>query len=792
MRDKSLKGRLRALMTWRVMKRVLKWSTIISLALTALMAAVIAVTFWIYARDPKLPSVEKLKNYDPQQVTRIVVAGKDPQHPQLLGEIYTQRRTMVKYEDLPQLLVDAFVVAEDAGFWEHGGIDYKGMVRAFFVNLGSGKAKQGASTITQQVVKNLLLTPEKTFRRKMQEIILARRLESALTKQEILALYLNQIYFGHGRYGIVEAARYYFGDELKDLSPGEIAMLAGLPKGPEIYSPFKNRKLAEQRQEYVINQLVSHGKLDAAIAQQEINIPLPDKAHDAVASGVAPEIVDLVKKQLVADHGAAAMDTLGAEVYVTLRPDLQVAARTALQKQLRKYDAKHKVGVAIRSAKDSAAEIAKLKRKLPKGAPKAGEIYEAVITAVSDDDKQLDVDLGGVTGAVALTGDHEDRYNPEHEPPSARFHVGDVVEVVMPDPGAASRFDLAPGPEGAVVIIDVKTREVVALVGGYKIRAGGFNRAMQAKRQPGSSFKPFVYATAIATGRYTAASIVNDAPDVYDLWKPKNYGKCCEGPVRLRHALAQSINTVAIRVANDVTPSAVADTAHAMGIESDLPEHLSLSLGSGEVTPLELTNAFATFAAGGVYKPWRVVASIDGASQPEPEPTQAISPQVAYVVLDMMRSVVEDGTAKGAAKGLKIPLVGKTGTSNDERDAWFVGLTPEYAIGVWIGNDNNQPLGAKQTGGAIAAPVAVEVAKSLGNRGKHFERPSGVVEERIDKATGLLASPDADADKSYLEVFVEGTAPTEVAPLPDEVDTTTFVTGEYEDEEPPAAPVANP
>ena len=786
---------MRGWFTWPKVKRALKWSAIGGLVLTALVAAAVAITFWVYARDPKLPSVSALKNYQPKQVTRIVVPGPAGK-PQLLGEIYTQRRSFVAYEDIPELMIDAFIVAEDAGFRDHGGIDYRGMIRAFFVNLFSGEAKQGASTITQQVVKNLLLTPEKTFRRKMQEIILARRLESALSKDEILELYLNQIYFGQGRYGVVEAARYYFGKELKELHAGEIAYLAGLPQAPETIS--KNKERGADRRAYVLNQMLRYDLVTEAEVKRFIDADVPQ--GDRTPPPIAPEVVDLVRAELRAEHGDARLDTLGAEVRVSIKPDLQVAARAALQARLRKYDAKFKVGVPFRkvAADKIDAELAKLKKKLPSGGPQAGEVYPALVTAVHDADQELEVDLGGWTAAVPLAGDDQDRFNPAEKgvrkKPSERFAKGDVIEVVVPrglgDAATATKHGggrmarLAPGPEGAVVVIDVETRKVLALVGGFDGRPGAFNRAVQAKRQPGSTFKPFVYAAAIASGRYTAASIVNDAPDVFDLWKPKNYGKCCEGPVRLRYALAKSINTVAIRVCHEITPAAVAALAHAMGVESELPEHLSLSLGSGEVTPLELTNAFATFATGGKFAPPRIIDAVDGKLAPSAEPTQALAPEVAYVVLDMMTAVMQPGgTAASAGKGLKITVAGKTGTSNDERDAWFVGITPEYAIGVWVGHDDNRELGAKQTGGVVAAPVFVEVLEATGARSRSFERPAGIAEVRIDKATGLLAAEGGPDEASYMEVFVAGTTPTEVAPLPGEVDTDTFVTDEYGDEE---------
>jgi penicillin-binding protein 1A len=794
-----IKAKVRNFFTWRVQKRVLKWSAIVGLALSAVIAAAVAITFWIYASDPNLPTVGQLRNHKPPQVTRIVVPGADGRD-ELIGEIYTQRRTNVAYDDLPQLLIDGFVVAEDAGFWDHGGIDYKGMVRAFFTNLFAGKAKQGASTITQQVVKNLLLTPEKTFRRKMQEIILARRVEDAFTKEQILELYVNQIYFGHNRYGVVEAARFYFGKELKELDAGEIALLAGLPQAPEDISPFKNPKRAKQRQIYVLNQLVAHGKLDAEEAQKFADGPINPVRDANPRLGSVPEIVDLVRRELVAEHGEKGLDTLGATVRVTLRPQLEDAARAALQAGLRRYDAAHDVGRPYKriAADKMTAELTRMGKKLPAAGPERGEIYPAIVVEVHDADKELVVDLGGWKAAVRLTGSDEARFNPDGKSPGERFKVGDMVEVIPLERPAKDAKDapkhnvdvakFAPGPEGAVVVIDVKTRKVLALVGGFAKHAGGLNRAIQSRRQPGSSFKPFVFAAAMAEGRVTPASIINDAPEVYDLWKPKNYGSKFEGPVRLRHALAKSINTVAIRVASDVGPAAVAAMAHAMGIESDLPEHLSLALGSGEVSPLEMTNAMATFAANGRYAPPWIVESVDGQVREQPDPVQALRPDIAYVVVDMMRSVVEEGTAT-KAKALKIPIAGKTGTSNDSRDAWFVGMTPDVVVGVWIGHDDNRPLGSKETGGSTAVPVFVDVMKAFGAKHKKFARPPGVIEARIDKATGLLAAEGAPEGSSYIEVFVDGTAPTEIAPLPGEVDTTTFVTDEYGDEtEPPPEP----
>ena len=346
---------------------------------------------------------------------------------------------------------------------------------------------------------------------------------------------------------------------------------------------------------------------------------------------------------------------------------------------------------------------------------------------------------------------------------------------------------MGPGLGPLLVAVDPATGNILALVGGRDSARSAFNRASRSKRQPGSAFKPFVYAAALDSGKFTAATIVNDAPEVYDLWKPKNYKTgAFEGPVRLRYALAKSINTVAIKVMHDVGPEAAVALAKQLGITGELPMTLSLALGSGEVTPLELTNAFASFAAGGVYAPPRFVAKIGGQPRPVAPGTQVVSPEVAYVITDMMRSVVEQGTA-AKARSLGVTIAGKTGTSNDARDTWFIGMTPEVVIGVWVGNDDSTPMGNGEAGGVTALPAFIEVAKALGLKDRAFARPAGVEVQTIDLKTGLLAAAGAPATTTASEVFLKGTAPTEVAPLPGEIDATTFVTDEYGDEAPASA-----
>jgi len=489
---------------------VVKWLAIATLAGIAVLTATIAFVFWMYGRDPNLPNIQKLSDYRPKQITTILDAND-----RRIGEL-GERRTFVPYDKIPPIVVDAFIAAEDNNFWKHGGVDYFGMARAFFANLRAGHTKEGASTITQQVVKNFLLTNERTFKRKIQEIILARRLEHSLTKQDIMTLYLNQIYFGGRRYGVQEAARFYFGKDISQVDAGEAAVLASMPKEPEIlYHSLrgKNPEKIKDRQTYVLNQMAKLGMLKQADAQKFINAPIQVVKDPFPELGRAPEWVDLVKKELVRTgvvHDEAGIDNLGATVRTTLDPALQARAQKALQAGLRAVDKRHGIGHAVRTLKGDKIELelAKLAKRLPKGGPTPGkDVYEAVVTAVHDDDQELEVDLGHWQAALVLGTEEDARYNPPDEDgktkkPSERFKVGDVVNVVVAPSAAAKKADdddddqpaeraakhgknrvkFAPGPQGAVVIIDVKTRKVRALVGGYSQVVGGFDRATMAKR----------------------------------------------------------------------------------------------------------------------------------------------------------------------------------------------------------------------------------------------------------------------------------------------------------------------
>lgn len=778
---------------------ILKWAFITGFGLAAIMVATVAFVFWMYGRDPSLPDYNKLSDYKPKQVIEVLDAND-----RRIGEIYgpdkkIERRTFVPYDKIPAHVVDSFIAAEDNRFWQHGGVDYWGMFRAFITNLKSGK-KHGASTITQQVVKTFLLTPEKTFKRKIQEIIIARRLEKSLTKQEIMTLYLNQIYFGNNRYGIQEAARFYFGKNVKDISVGEAALLAALPQRPEELAPNrkKNQAAAKARQIYVLNQLVNMKKLQPADAQKWIDAPIAVVEDPFPYMDSAPEWISRVRQELLDDLKKQGkkedeLDRIGGTIRTTLDPGLQANAQRALQNQLRNVDKRHKIGRPQRSVKPEAIadEIKKLAKSFP-GKLKAKETYAAVVTEVHDEDKELVVDLGNYKAAIVLGDETDARFNPDDKKPSERFKPGDVVETAIWHgeaklEHAEHRVAFAPGPEGAVVVIEVKSRKVRALVGGYQTKKYGLNRATDSKRQPGSSFKPFVFGAGIESGKFTAGTRVADTLQFFEqlgkAWRPKNYDGKTAGFVLLRNALARSINTVSIKVAMDTTPAAVVAYAHKLGIESELPAENSIALGSGEVTPLEMTNAIATYAAGGIYAKARFVEAINGKPTQFAAGERVVDERVAYVVTDMMRSVVQGGTGH-LANALKIPIAGKTGTSNDAKDVWFVGFTPDYVIGVWIGYDEPKEMG-KETGGTTAVPVFVELMKTMNQPAKSFTKPAGIVEAKINKTSqehmGKLAPEGAEKDSVMTEIYIKGTEPTEYAPLETEVTESNLSESEYND-----------
>ncbi|MCU1278740.1 MAG: penicillin-binding protein, family, partial [bacterium] len=685
------------------------------------------------------------------------------------------------------------------------------------------------------------------IKRKVQEMILAKRLESKLSKDEILYLYLNQIEFPYQRFGVEEASRFYFGKSISDVDAGEAALLAALPKGPSEIDPFKHGARAKERQLYVLSQMARYQHLKPDEAERFARMPIRLVKPTSTAVGTAPEFVDEVRKVLIEKFGAKKLATLGITVVTTCDARVQKLAREAVEKGLVDLDARQgyrKPLAHLKTPQQMQAHQKKLAKDFPSG-PSRDKIVEGVITELTVGGRSV---VGGVAPPPALPSgtpyrsrhgrapapkragkaeaapaaapppavvDHShdndgatvslgasqawlplpstiDRYNPKGLTADKRFAVGDVIRVRVIDypKDKPALLALELGPQAAVVVLDPNTREVKALVGGYGYHPGGFDRALAAKRQPGSSFKPFVYTAAFATEKWTPASVLIDGPQTYVSpglapWKPQNAEKEeFLGPVRLRVALARSLNTVASQLVDTtrggVDPAVVASLAHDLGIESPLEANPSLALGTGVVSPFEMTNAYATFAAGGKRMAPQLIKKIGGEELPSPsvQVVQALKPELAYLITNVMQSVIEEGTAASARGKLGRPAAGKTGTTNLDKkrpDAWFMGFTPNLVTGVWCGFDDMRDLGHGEQGARAALPMWVEIMQGAlkGTPPQPFAQPPGIVVQKIDPKTGLLAPPGAQAID---EVFLEGTAPTQVAPAAGEANPDTFIT----------------
>ncbi|MGC4069999.1 MAG: PBP1A family penicillin-binding protein [Polyangiaceae bacterium] len=725
--------------------RILIWG--FWLGLLGVITAAVSIYAVVAHFESGLPSVEQLQqNYRPPQVTRILARDGTT----VLAEVFTERRTVVPFAAIPGHTKLAFLAAEDAHFYEHEGLNYVGMLRALLTNLRAGRTVQGGSTITQQVVKNVLLVSERTYARKIQETILARRLEQSLSKDGILALYLNHIYLGHGRYGIEEAARVYFGKRASELDLAESALLAGIVASPERYSPRKDSARALERRRFVLNQMRDKGFVAAEAVEQAQKEPLRLAPHAEEESDLAPEAVAQAKQLLERLVGEEARRG-GYTVTTTIDPNLQVAARRAVRENLREYAKRYRLDAPYTEKSGI------LWGPLAINPPRRHHAAVGQVVAVDDDAGTLDVKIGKLVGVVHLN--RAAWLNPKHLAPSKFASLGAKLRVVLEgEPESAKpELRLDPVPQSALVAVDVRSRHVLALVGSREALNGGLDRATQMRRQPGSSFKPFVYSYALSSRKFTAASRFT-LPPAKGSTEPRQ--------MSMREAIARSENAVAEQLLMASGPNNVVSWAKTMGIESSLGPTPSLALGAYEVSPLEITNAYVTFASGGVAASPILVTRIqgpDGKEIPVPrgkEPRSVIPTEEAYLVTSLMRSVVEKGTAQ-RAKRLGRPVVGKTGTTNQAKDTWFVGYSPEIAAGVWVGFDDAISLGNNETGGGTALPAWVEFMKTAlaGRPIVDFPRPAEIVVERIDPNSGLLALEDqSDAIE---EDFLPGTAPQE-------------------------------
>jgi penicillin-binding protein 1A len=733
----------------QIARRVALYAGVIVVALG--LAAALTLVLVVARYESRLPSVEELKKgYDPPQVTRVL--SRDGT---LLGSVFTERRTVVPFSSVPGHVKLAFLAAEDASFYEHQGLDYFGMLRALLANLRAGGTRQGASTITQQVVKNLFLSPERTYERKIKETILARRLEKQLSKDEIFSLYLNHIYLGHGRYGVQEAARHYFGRPAASIDLAEAALLAGIVAAPERFSPREDADKALSRRRYVLDQMLAKGFVTRPLYDEAVEAPLRLAPSSEEESALAPEVVAHARKLLEQVAGPRAARG-GYTITTTLDLKLQALARKAVRDGLSSYAERQKLLPPL------TLETRKLWGPAAEGTPKPNKIYVGKVVALDDAKGSIDVQVGDTLGRVQLA--NEERYDPKHLPPSGFTRVGAALRVALGASRGGAR-ELSPlrlelGPQGALVAIDPRSREVRALVGSHEAIPGGLDRALRAHRQPGSAFKPFVYGYALASRRFTAASVL-------ELGARPGTAE----PVRrvpLRTAISKSDNQAAEQLLSAVGAPNVIEWARALGIESPLAPTPSLALGAYEVVPLELANAYASFASGGEVESARLVTRIVGPDgkelslPPEPPKRRVLSAEEAYLVTSLLRSVVESGTGKRAAS-LGRPVVGKTGTTNAAKDAWFAGYSTELVAVVWIGYDDALPLGPGESGAQTALPAWIQFMKGAheGRPVSDFPRPSAIVRARIDPASGLLAY-EGQLD-AIDEEFLDGTVPSEIA-----------------------------
>jgi penicillin-binding protein 1A len=702
-----------------------------------------------------LPKVTELLDYRPPTATSVLASDGTK-----IGEFYLERRYLIPIADVPLQVRQAFLASEDAEFYRHPGIDFAGIVRATIANVQHGQIVQGASTITQQVVKQLLLTSERSFERKGKEMILAVELDSKLTKDEIFYLYLNHIYFGARSYGLVAAAREFFNVEPQKLSLAQAALLAGLPQAPSRYDPRRNPTAAHARQRYVLDRMLTAGFITSEQYREARAEPIELATPEPTPWDAAPWYAEHVRTLLEQEYGSA-FATLGLQVSTAVDLHLQNIAEEVLHDGLRTIERALGRRRTVRNLPPD--EVDEFLERQRASRNRRGP-QQAVVTSVTADDVRIRTPWE--TGVISRRAER------------SGFRTNDVVyvdPVTRGDDGVMRyALDTAPELEGALVAIDPATGEVKAMVGGVDFRRSQFSRAAQARRQPGSAFKPFIYSAAIDRG-YTAATIVTDAPiSLPDgrrgSWSPKNYSDKYMGSVPLRTALTNSLNTVSVRLALDIGIDPLRDYLRIFGFPADFPRNFSLALGSSEVTLLDLTRAYAVFATlGRRFEPVFVTSVTDTAGRPvdfpgsNPRFEPVLNPATAYVMTDMMRSVVESGTAK-EAKRLGRPAAGKTGTTNESMDAWFVGFTPDLVVGVWVGFDAERSL-SPFTGGRASTPIWTRFMERAleGRPVRDFTPPPDVTLVKVDAQTGLLA---VAGRATRVEPFVAGTEPTRKAPTP--------------------------
>lgn len=757
--------------------------------LGALGVAVLGVVLYVKI-EPQLPSIEVLRDVQLQEPLRVYTRDR-----KLIAEFGDKRRNPVTIDAVPDLMVKAFLAAEDDRFFEHGGVDVAGLVSAAIELLRTGVKRRGASTITMQVARNFFLSREKTYLRKLTEILLAMKIERSLSKEEILELYLNKIYLGHRAYGVEAAARVYYGAGIGELTTAQMAMIAALPKAPSRVNPVSNPEAAVDRRNYILGRMhsldfIDRGTWEAAVAEEDTA-----SLHRVKAGADAAYVAEMVRGEMVRRHGVEVY-TSGYEVITTLVPRLQQAGVRALRDDLLAYTHRHgyrgpeaQLEVDLQ-APDSWQALLQEYRDV-------GGLSPGLVVAVGDktadiyvkNQEVVTVPWEGLSWARAYKGVNSLGRSPKLA--SDVVAPGDVVRVSRRDDGSW-RLSQVPRVEGALVSVRPEDGAILALVGGFDFQASKFNRVTQAKRQPGSSFKPVIYSAALEKG-FTPASLVNDAPVVFDdpklesTWRPENYSGEFHGPTRLREALYRSRNLISIRILRSIGARYAAEYAERFGFEKGaLPHDLTLALGSASVTPLQMARAYAVLANGGyLVEPYYIsqvldasgnivssaspavvcahcsdtMETLDGGSVALHRAEQVLSPQNAWLMTSMLQDVIRLGTGKRARELKRPDIAGKTGTTNDQMDAWFSGFNPSVVATVWVGFDQLEPLGRRETGGRAALPMWIDYMRVAldGVAVSKQDPPEGLVTVRIDPVTGMLAS-STQADAIF-ETFREENVP---------------------------------
>ena len=766
--------------------RVARHAGLVALFVLAAVLGIVSGVLFAYAGD--LPQISALDDYTPNTITRVYAANGH-----VIGEFATERRVVVKYEEISPRLHQAIISAEDADFDRHFGISVSRIVITAAEDVFKRRLA-GASTLTQQLARKLFLTDEKTWERKIKEALLAIQIERRYTKREIFTLYCNQIYFGHGAYGVEAASRLYFNKRSKDLTLEEAATIAGIIQTPERQSPFVDMRRALRRRNYVLDRMAEEGYITKAMATEATKKPIEARGQPTQEESIAPYFVEEVRKYLERKYGAKQLYENGLSVYTSLDVDLQIGANRALDAGLRKLDKRRGFRKPRRNLLAEGRSLEQYREDRWERLIAPEQVVPAVVMAIGTAKKapapsktsspvplaQRPVSSGSVrlrigryAADLGKTGVAWTRRASAAE----MFKPGDLIEVrvqKVDDTAGALIVTLEQTPlvDGAVLAIDNRTGQIRAMVGGLSFARSKFNRATQAYRQMGSGFKPVVYTAAIDRG-FTPTTVLLDTPVSYSAgagqppYSPRDYDGKYEGPITLRRALEQSRNVPAVRTMVQVGPKHVVEYARRFGFQGPMEPYLSLALGSAEASLLEVTAAYSVFPNQGVLmKPYQILKIVDRQGnlleETRPQPREAIPADTAYVMTSLMRGVVQRGTGAAAA-ALEWPLGGKTGTTNDYTDAWFTGFDPGITAGVWVGHDDKKPLGPSETGALAALPIWIDFMKvyidARGDRQNPptFEAPGNIVFVNIDRTTGQPMPGDSPGAIS--EAFIAGTQP---------------------------------